>query len=123
MVCPKADLNTQSQTVLTGWLVLMNSKTLRRENGAFVGTAGISENNTASGFRPAFFHENSGKVEISRLANGQLAPIHIVDWLPKDWAISFHEDGRVKCLGAGIVAGFVRNTVFYTRKEVADLIG
>ncbi len=104
-------------------LVLMNSKILRTENRAFVDTAGINENNAKSGFKPAFFHEKSGKVEISRLANGQLAPIHIVDWLPKVWAISFHEDGRVKCLASGVVAGFVRDTIFYTRKEVADLIG
>lgn len=99
----------------------MDNQTLRLENITFAGTTGISENNNACGFKPAFLDKNTGRVELARLGNGQPAPVHIINWLPREWATSYHDDGTVKRLIPGVISGFVCNTVFYTREQVAEL--
>ena len=99
----------------------MNNQTLRSENQAFAGTKGVSQNNESYGFKPAFLDRNTGRVEQARLENGQPATIHIIDWLPKEWAGSFYPDGRIKILIPGINAGVVCNTIFYNREQVAEL--
>ena len=99
----------------------MDNQTLRSENLTYEGTSGISQNNRASGFRPAFMDTSSGQIEISRLKDGQEAPIHMISWLPEEWAVSIDEDGLVIELKATIVAGFERGGSFYTREEAAEM--
>ena len=99
----------------------VDKETLQSENQAFSGTKGISENNRESGFKPAFIDKKTGRIEVARLANGQPAPVHIINWLPNDWAKAFNEDGTIKCLIPDNVAGFVRDSIFYTRDQVAKL--
>ena len=99
----------------------MDNQTLQSENLAFAGTSGISENNRAAGLKPAFLDLNTGRIEIARFANGQPAPIHIINWLPKEWANSFTESGTIDSLIEGVIAGFIKGNVFYTRDEAAKL--
>lgn len=99
---------------------VLTDERLRRENLAFAGTRGVSANNWAFGFVPAFRDTDTGRVEIARLANGRPAPMHIIEGLPTDWAAA-RVDGRVCALKASIVAGFLRNGVFYTREEAAAI--
>ncbi|MGI9315696.1 MAG: hypothetical protein ACR2QW_00070 [bacterium] len=98
----------------------MNKQTLRLENLAYSGTKGISQNNSKSGFRPAFLNSKSGRVEISRMESGCPAPVHLIDWLPREWASTIGKDGSVKSLIPEIISGFSRNGTFYTREETAS---
>lgn len=99
----------------------MNNQTLRLENMAFAGTRGISQNNAASGFKPAFLNKRNGRFEIARFESGSPAPMHLIDWLPIEWASSLGKDGSVQSLIPGIISGFARNGIFYTREESAKL--
>lgn len=99
----------------------MDNQTLRMENLAFGGTNGISQNNRDSGFLPAFRDKRSGRVEIARTRVGLPASFHLIEWLPREWARSVTDSGRISSLRSGIVSGFVRDGVFYTREEAANL--
>ena len=98
---------------------LLTSETLRRQNLAFVGTGGVSEENRSSGFRPAFYDVATGRVELARFGNGLPAPMHLLDGLPDSWIASRDATGRVTALKASVIAGFVRDGVFYTREQAA----
>lgn len=99
----------------------MDNRNLQLENLAFAGTTGVSRNNRASGFTPAFLDKKTGVIEIARLKNGQPSPTHIISWLPSSWAGRLASDGSVESLKPGIIAGFVRDGVFYTREQTAEL--
>jgi hypothetical protein len=99
----------------------MDNRKLQMENLAFGGTAGVSRNNRTSGFTPAFLDKKTGLIEIAKLKNGQPSPMHIISWLPRKWASRLAADGTVECLKPGIIAGFVRDGVFYTREQTAEL--
>ena len=99
----------------------MDSHTLQVENLNFVGTKGISKNSRSLGFSPAFLNKTTGRIELAKLGNGQPAAMHIISWLPREWAETLDDKGRVLSLNAGIIAGFVQQGVFYTRQEVAEL--
>ncbi len=89
------------------------------QNSAYQGTGGVSENNRASGFLPAYQHLDSGETALSRFSDGRPAPIHLLDGLPQAWVADRDASGRAQCLIAGITVGFVREGRFYTREEAA----
>ncbi|HKI75245.1 MAG TPA: hypothetical protein VJ998_11390 [Pseudomonadales bacterium] len=91
------------------------------ENLAFSGTSGVSDQTRASGFQPAFKDLQTGRVEIARTRIGLPATCHMIDWLPRDWARTLSHNGRVSSLRSGIISGFVRQGVFFTREELAEL--
>lgn len=97
----------------------MNTQVLQKENRAYADTCGISQNNRILGFVPAFKQLSSGRVELARMQNGSPAPMHMINWLPAEWAASRSVDGTISCLIPGIIAGFVRDGVFYTREQTA----
>jgi hypothetical protein len=99
----------------------VDHQVLQRENQVFSGTRGVSQNNRSLGFRPAFLQQSSGRVEVARLESGIPAPMHIINWLPGEWAASRGKDGAIESLVPGIVAGFLRDGRFYTREETAAL--
>ncbi len=100
---------------------MMNKRVLRFENKKFAGTRGISENNRDMNFYPAFLDKRDGRVEVARTQSGGTAPCHLIDWLPSEWAKAVDLKGRVQALKPEIIAGFVRDGIFYTREEVAAL--
>jgi len=98
----------------------MKQTTLRQENLAFCGTAGVSTN-AAPAYRPAFLDPASGQIELSLTADGEAAHIHLISWLPHEWAVSLANNGAIQELKSGIISGFECDGAFYTRDEMAEL--
>ena len=93
---------------------------LRDENTEYAGTGGVSQNNHDARFLPAFRDED-GRVEVARLENGEIAPMHLLCGLPDAWVTGRDGEGRVTAIRDDIVAGFVRDDVFYTREQAAAI--
>jgi len=98
---------------------LLTKDTLKRQNQAFVGTGGVSEENRSSGFRPAFHDLASGRTALARFADGRPAPMHLLDGLPDEWVVERDATGRVSAIKEHVIAGFERNGLFYTREQAA----
>ena len=98
---------------------LFTKETLRKQNLAFVGTGGLSGENRAGGFRPAFYDLASGRTALARFADGRPAPMHLLDGLPDEWVMQRDAAGRPSALRHSVIAGFVRDGLFYTREEAA----
>ena len=95
---------------------------LRQENLAYAGTGGVSENCRSQQFQAAFQDTETGRVELARFENGQPAPMHIFSGLPDDWIVQRDADGHALALLDSIQAGFVRDSMFYTREQAAALV-
>lgn len=98
----------------------MSERRLRVENLAFSGTGGVSQNNARAGFVPAFRDEATGRVEIARFDDGAPATLHVLCGVPDEWIRERDAGGRATALIDTVVAGFVREGVFYTREEAAE---
>lgn len=96
----------------------MNQQAVRRENLRYKGTMGGSQNNFALGFWPAFRDMSTGRIEYSRFKTGLPAPVHLIEGLPVDWAVTCAPDGTVMEVKPTIICGFIREGRFYTRDEV-----
>lgn len=92
---------------------------LQLETIAFTGTGGISTNNRASGFHPAFLDTATHTVYLSRFRDGQPAPLHLLDGLPAAVVATRDAAGRPAAVKPGMVSGFVREGQFYTRDQAA----
>jgi hypothetical protein len=99
----------------------MNVARLQLENLVYRGTGGRSEENRNLGFRPAFLDFATQRIYLSRFRNGMPAPIHVIDGLPDEVVIDRSVSGRVLGTKATLIAGFVRNGFFYTRRAAARL--
>ena len=96
---------------------------LRLENSAYSGTAGVSENNRAAGFQPAYRNIRTGETVVSRFSDGRPAPVHVLDGVPKDWVVKRDDRGHVHRVLATIVSGFLCRGRFYTREEAVHALG
>lgn len=99
----------------------LTAQALHDQNAAFAATGGISENNHAAGFAPAYLNAQTGETVISRFADGSPAPIHLLDGLPAHWLECRDAAGVLRTV-EGIVSGFLRGGAFYTREQAADLV-
>jgi hypothetical protein len=97
----------------------LTTEILRKQNLAFIGTGGISEENRSAGFRPAFHDLASGRTALARFADGRPAPMHLLDGLPDEWVVQRDTMGRVSAIKDSVIAGFVRNGLFFTREQAA----
>jgi hypothetical protein len=97
----------------------MSSERLRLENEHYHNTAGVSSGNRQVGFLPAFCDLETGRTELSRFARGGLAPLHLLNGLPKEWIRKRDACGNVLAVKASVIAGFLRDGCFYTRDEAA----
>lgn len=95
---------------------------LEKENLAFSGTPGVSHENRGNGFRPAFYDRETERVEISRLLNGEPAPIHLIEGLPDSWIVERDADSKATAIKHSVIAGFVRDGCFYTRCQAAEAV-
>jgi hypothetical protein len=86
---------------------VMTIAKLLEENVAYRGTAGISTACRQAAFKPAFLDFATMTIYMSRFADGRLAPIHLLDALPRN----ILERGT-------LVSGFERGGFFYTRRAV-----
>jgi hypothetical protein len=98
---------------------LLTAETIKKQNLAFVGTGGVSEQNRSNGFRPAFYNVATGQAELSRFADGRPAPMHLLEGLPDLWVVNRDAQGRASALKATVIAGFIRDGFFYTREQAA----
>ena len=62
----------------------LSARTLRQQNRAFRGTGGVSAENRALGFAPAFLDTQTGAVYRACFADGRPAPMHLLEGLPPD---------------------------------------
>jgi hypothetical protein len=97
-------------------------ETLKQQNTAFRGTGGVSGNNQAAGFQSAFLDQATGCVYPSCYANGQPAPMHLLDGLPDELVLQRTASGRTVAVKRTVVAGFVLAGLFYTREQAARLV-
>ena len=49
------------------------------------------------------------------------APAHLISSLPRDWAAEMATDSAIVRLRKGITVGFVKDGVFLTREQAAEL--
>ena len=94
---------------------------LREENEVYAGTGGVSDHNRGARFLPAFRDSASGRVELARTADGAPASMHLFCCLPEEWVAERDPTGQIVALIDTVVAGFVRDGVFYSREEAARL--
>ena len=95
---------------------------LRLENQTYEDTGGISQNNRDSGFKPAYRNIRTGQTVISCFANGEPAPVHVLDGIPDEWVVARDPGGGVSRVLATVVSGFIHNGRFYTREAAARLL-
>jgi hypothetical protein len=93
---------------------------LKLESDAYAGSGGVSQENRAMGFCPAFYDRETGVIELSRFANGTVAPVHLLEGLPDAWVVERGMDGMTLAIKQSIIAGFVRGGSFYTRQQAAQ---
>lgn len=86
------------------------------------GTGGVSEENSAYGFVPAFLDRESGRIHLSCDARGIPSAIHQFDGMPAEWVVARDTGGKPSAVKASIEAGFVREGYFFTREQAAQLI-
>ena len=101
---------------------MMTGENLRKENLAYGGTGGVSGENRAAGFIPAFCDTATGRVEPSRLGDGTPAPMHLLGGLPREWVVTRGDGNEVLAVKATVVAGFLHAGEFYTRDQAAQAI-
>lgn len=100
---------------------VLDCSVLIEEECAFRGTGGISQENEAFGFRPAFKDTETNIVYLACFRNGRPAPIHVLDGLPGVVVQSRDTRGYVLEVKGTMVTGFVRDGIFYTRQEAAQI--
>lgn len=101
----------------------MTHAKLISENRCYCGTGGISSVSGCIGFHPAFMDSATSAIYLSRFANGQIAPFHILDGLPDELVLARTSNGHVAAAKSSILAGFVHAGRFYTRDEAAAYVG
>ncbi|MDH3451060.1 MAG: hypothetical protein OEN20_01480 [Gammaproteobacteria bacterium] len=108
-------MTTETQPMLSAF----TKQDLDDENLAYSGTLGVSTNNAARNFLPAFQDAITGETHLSMNNDGTPAMIHLLDHLPTEWVLAKDGDGRVLAVKDSVVAGFVRDGRFFTRAELA----
>lgn len=107
------------ETETTARVGALTPEALQEENDFYRGKGGISEENRAYGFKPAFYDMESGVVYGSKFANGHDAPMHVLDGLPDDVIATRLSSGKVTAVRPGIISGFMQRGHFYTREQAA----
>jgi hypothetical protein len=97
----------------------MNPVILAQENITYEGSGGVSAGNRSLGFRPAFRNTETGRIYLSRFADGRPAPIHMIDGLPEELVVTRSAAGRVIAVRESVQSGFLLDGCFYDRDEAA----
>ena len=98
---------------------LMNQERLAQNLPATTGDGGPCPRTRPFGFRPAFFDFATCCLYLSRFANGQPAPIHLLEGLPEEAVALRSPCGRVLAARATLILGFERDGYFFTRTAAA----
>ncbi|MDX1654782.1 MAG: hypothetical protein R3310_06180 [Candidatus Competibacteraceae bacterium] len=97
----------------------LTTSALATQNRVFAGSGGVSRENRCRGFLPAFLDRETGAIYPSCRADGTLAPVHLLDGLPEELVLERGTKGCVCAIKASVIAGFVRDGLFYTREQAA----
>ncbi len=97
----------------------LTQRALQHASAPFKGTCGDSATAVAHNFVPAFRNDANGAVELARHADGSPACMHLIAYLPRQWAARCDQKGKIVELRDGIVAGFCLGSKFFTREEAA----
>lgn len=100
-------------------MYLCNDK-LIKENQAFGGTGGVSNENQSLGFTPAFRDTDTGEIYRSTNKDGSPAAIHMLDGLPEDVIIARDLQGNIVAVKSSVIPGFLKDDIFYTREQAAE---
>jgi len=101
---------------------MLTSDDVAQESLAYRGTGGVSAENRAYGFHPAFLDREDGCIQLSCHADGRPAAVHQFDGLPSEWIVARDHEGRPSAVKASVVVGFVRDGYFFSREQAAQLI-
>jgi hypothetical protein len=85
---------------------------------SFRGSGGVSQKNRSQGFLPAFYDTQTGAVYLSRFANGQPAPMYLVEGLQSDLLSMDQVFQQIIDIKNSVIVGFVQSNHFYTRQEL-----
>ena len=105
-----------------GPLPSLTRRALRQQNRRFRGTGGVSAENQAYGFAPAFLDTQTEVIHRACFADGRPAPMHLLEGLPPALVVARDAAGRVIAIQATVLAGFVRGDRFYTREQAAAFV-
>lgn len=84
---------------------------------AAVAAPGSCHTSRESRFQPAFLDTRTNTVHISCFADGRPAPVHLPGNLPKNVQRSNGASQEPPSSGEHVVAGFLRDRKFYTRRQ------
>lgn len=101
---------------------MLTSDDVIHESLAYRGTGGVSAENSAYGFHPAFLDRDTGLIHICRNGAGDAATSHRFDCLPEECILARDPQGRPYAVKPALVAGFEREGYFFTREQAAQLI-
>ena len=90
----------------------MNLDVLQSENQIYEGTGGISKENYAKGFEPAFLDSHTGIIYRSCFIDGRPAPVHVMDGLPNNLVTKRNASGVVIAIKDGVISGLVLDVFF-----------
>lgn len=110
-------LNTVDDDVKRG----LTLRAIAEENAAIggAGSRGTSQGEMGR-FVPCFRCKTTGEVFFPLDANGNIAPIHLLNGIPERFVTSRGLDGGALSVCPDIESGFYRDGQFYTRKEAAE---
>ena len=111
--------STTRSTSIGNILMPLSVRMLAVQNHSYRDSGGVSAGNRGHGFRPAFLDQATDIAYQSCFANGSAAPVHVLDGLPDELVLERNRQGRVTTVREGIIAGFLRHGVFYTREQAA----
>ena len=92
---------------------------LKQQTLHYTGTGGTSVKAGCAGFAPAFLDQDTNIIYRACFGSGAPAPMHILDGLPEEVILVRDVCGRVIAAKQSLVAGFIKEGVFYTREQAA----
>jgi hypothetical protein len=100
----------------------LSQRMLRRDTRFLRGTGGVSAEAKGAGFLPGFHDTETGRTYIACHADGRPAPMHLLEGLPEHLVTERNPSGKATAVCPSVVAGFIRNDVFYSREAAARLV-
>ncbi len=100
-------------------MLTLSTRLLQMEHAVHRGSGGVSAENRAYGFRPAFLDTRTGMIYPAAFADGRPAPFHVLDGMPETLVVARDRRGCVSQVVGTVVSGFVLDQCFYTRAEAS----
>lgn len=115
-------LVTVSDADSSSQMASLSTRVLAQQNRIYRDTGGVSDGCRDGGFRPAFLDRSTGITWLSRFADGRIAPLHVLDGLPDELVAEWDGNGHIKTAKDCVIAGFLRDGLFYTREQAARVV-